>query len=164
MILFRHQDLYTPMSYLVVKNALPWFNQLFNIDKKCFSKSDRIALIEEKDCSRNSHTFILAVSQDTENQLVGYICISSMKLDHCARILKFAVLPLYQGRGIGYKLLIETIKVVKSTRISHIRLHAATFRHTAIHLYKKLGFVVISHIKDYYDMEKDAYHMELALQ
>lgn len=152
------------MLYLTVKNALPWFNQLSNIDKKCFSKSDRVALIEEKDCSRNSYTFILAISQDTENQLVGYICISNIKLDHCSRILKFAVLPIYQGHGIGYNLLIETIKIVKLARISHIRLHVASFRHTAMYLYKKLGFVVISHIKDYYDIGKDAYHMELALQ
>lgn len=147
-------------SLVVSKNVKTYFSQLEHIDKHCFAKSDHVATIELIDCNRPAYTYVLAISMTKPGAVIGYLCLSNIRLEKCARILKFAVLPEYRGQGAGRGLLGRAIEIAQAARIQCLRLHVATFRVPAIHLYKEAGFEIKETLKDYYAPNKDAYCME----
>jgi hypothetical protein len=79
-------------SIVVVKNVTKHFSELEHIDKRCFAKSDNVATIELGDCNRPAYTFVLAMRNNgAKDMVIGYLCLSNIKLEQCARILKVRI-------------------------------------------------------------------------
>lgn len=81
------------------------------------------------------------------NQVVGF-CILQPVLDE-ANLLLMAIDPSQQGKGLGYKLLDESIQQLKNNPIQ-IFLEVRESNTAAIDLYEKIGFHQIDLRKNYY--------------
>ena len=97
------------------------------------------------------------------NEVVGTCAL--LKMDHERfdyELAKMGVSPKTQGMGIGYQLGKKIIDKAKEMGARTIFLESNTILEPAIHLYKKLGFREIPHIKTPY--ERCNIQMELKLQ
>lgn len=65
-----------------------------------------------------------------------------------ARILSLAVLPEFQGSGIGRKLVIKGLKYLSSMNVTEIRLEVRPENVAAVNLYASLGFNIVSNTWD----------------
>ena len=73
--------------------------------------------------------------------------------------MTIAVLPEFQGRGIGEKILSESIKRAKNHGAKYMTLEVRVDNLPALQLYKKFGFQIIGRIKKYYMGGEDAFTM-----
>jgi ribosomal-protein-alanine N-acetyltransferase len=74
-------------------------------------------------------------------------------------IISIAVLEKYRNKGIGFSLMKETLERMKKAGAKEAYLEVRVTNYPAIHLYKKLNFVVINRIISYYSDGEDAYVM-----
>ena len=82
-----------------------------------------------------------------KNQVVGF-CILQPVLDE-ANLLLMAIHPQYQGQGLGYTLLDESIQLLKNNPVQ-IFLEVRESNLGAIKLYEKTGFHQIDLRRNYY--------------
>ena len=93
-----------------------------------------------------------------ENREVGFI-LARQVID-TAEILSFAVLPDFQGKGIGRQLLNQLMDTIEVP----LFLEVSVDNKSAIYLYESAGFKIMTTRKNYYNMpghmgSKDAYLM-----
>ena len=77
---------------------------------------------------------------EVDNSVVGYI---NSRVDHASRIgsiTNIAVLPAYQKRGIGKKLVDAAIEHLKSQGMEYVRIEALEQNAVGRHFYPRLGF------------------------
>jgi [ribosomal protein S18]-alanine N-acetyltransferase len=86
-------------------------------------------------------------------QVVGYIGIRL--LDQNAEMMNFVVDPIYQGQGIGEKLLNEVMMALKEKKVEMLSLEVRRHNQKAIRFYEKHQFQV-SHIRKNYYQNEDA--------
>lgn len=79
-----------------------------------------------------------------------------------------AIVKKYWGIGIGYKLMETAIKWAINNQVTRIFLHVDATNNRAIHLYKKIGFIVEGTLKNNKKMTdgsyRDGYSMALHLK
>ena len=73
-----------------------------------------------------------------------------MKTIDEAELLRFFVIPSYQGQGIGYHLLTHILKTIKQSGIIQMFLEVRISNEKAIQLYQRCGFVICGTRKNYY--------------
>ena len=67
-----------------------------------------------------------------------------------SEIITMAVRPQFQGKGIGYSIILEAIELLKETGCEKMFLEVASNNIQAIRLYSKLGFNKCGLRKQYY--------------
>ena len=72
-----------------------------------------------------------------------------------AEILSIAVDPKGRGRGLGETLMREAILRLRADRIDKLLLEVDAANDSAVHLYKKLGFVTVGNRPGYYRQETE---------
>lgn len=97
---------------------------------------------ESQPLEDNTTMLMIVVNEET----VGKIRVSREEAQ--AWIYGFAILPEYQGKGIGRKVLRQVIKEQSSAGYS-VHLEVETKNHHALGLYESVGFKAI-HVQDYY--------------
>lgn len=73
--------------------------------------------------------------------------------------MTLAVLPEFQGRGIGKKLLLETIRRAEKRGAKSMILEVRVSNVPALHIYQKFGFKIVGRMKRYYMSGEDALTM-----
>ena len=102
------------------------------------------------------------VCKDENGKLAGY-CLSWLIHDEI-HILKVAVDSRYRKRGIGRKLIHDTLEYFREKGADHAVLEVRTDNTSAISLYDKLGFEPVRIRKNYYkETGDDALVMQLKL-
>ena len=108
------------------------------------------------------------IKNDRSN-LIGYctyyihIKIKNFSIQKIATIYSFAVDARYIGKGIGTSLLKESIYELKKNKIHIIRLYVKVDNQSAIHLYKKFGFIEMEICENICGPGDKCYRMELLL-
>ncbi|MCS7108753.1 MAG: ribosomal protein S18-alanine N-acetyltransferase [Sulfolobales archaeon] len=109
---------------------------------------------------------------EVDNKVVGYVMCrvesgigflrrGLIKLGH---VVSIAVLPEYRRKGIGRRIMEESIKRLKEYyNVSEIYLEVRVSNVPAINLYEKLGFRKVKTIKYYYLDGEDAFVMAKTL-
>lgn len=99
---------------------------------------------------------------DYKGLVVGYIvsCREGSQL----HVHSVAVVEELRGRGIGRKLLEETIRVARENGLKAVYLEVKTTNTPALRLYEKLGFKRIGVKEKYYNDGSDAYLYALSLE
>ncbi|ESK40667.1 ribosomal-protein-alanine acetyltransferase [Acinetobacter nectaris CIP 110549] len=115
--------------------------QVYEIEKRV--QSHPWSLKQFTEAQKNYHTTVYI-----ENHEVCGFCILQPVLDE-ANLLLMAVHPKYQGKGIGFKLLEESLDLLKNDPIQ-IFLEVRESNLAAIKLYEKAGFHQIDLRKNYY--------------
>ena len=125
---------------------------IMEVEKQCFTLPwSREAFYNELHQNRFAHYLIL----EEDNKVIGY-CGAWLVVDE-AHITNIAVLPAYQGRGLGKVLLSSMIKECMLQAIKRMTLEVRESNLVAQSLYKKLGFVEGAIRKNYYsDNQEDA--------
>ena len=125
---------------------------IMEVEKQCFTLPwSREAFYNELHQNRFAHYLIL----EEDDNVIGY-CGAWLVVDE-AHITNIAVLPAYQGRGLGKVLLSSMIEECKLRAIERMTLEVRESNLVAQSLYKKLGFVEGAIRKNYYsDNQEDA--------
>lgn len=84
-----------------------------------------------------------------EEKVIGY-SIGIMRFENLGHIISIAIDKAYRGRGLGKKLLKETIEGLMETGAKKIRIEVRESNDVAINLYKKFGFMEKERIRGYY--------------
>lgn len=93
---------------------------------------------------------------DYKGVLVGYV-VSCLESSDELHVHSIAVVDWFRGRGVGRKLMEETIRVARARGIKRVRLEVKTENTAAITLYEKLGFERKNVLRNYYADGSDAY-------
>ncbi|MEM3539255.1 MAG: ribosomal protein S18-alanine N-acetyltransferase [Nitrososphaerales archaeon] len=124
-------------------------NKVLQIEKLCFKypydySTFLYFLINDKD------GFYVA---EENNQILGYV-ISSVR-ENKGTLVSIAVLPEYRRKGIGSKLMEESLNYL-SKKVDHVELQVRVSNFEAINFYKKFGFKETGFIPNYYIDGEDA--------
>ena len=125
---------------------------IMEVEKQCFTLPwSREAFYNELHQNRFAHYLIL----EEDDNVIGY-CGAWLVVDE-AHITNIAVLPAYQGRGLGKVLLTSMMEECKLRAIERMTLEVRESNLVAQSLYRKLGFVEGAIRKNYYsDNQEDA--------
>jgi ribosomal-protein-alanine N-acetyltransferase len=99
-----------------------------------------------------------------EGTVIGFAVL--MFVDTECQILNLAIMPDYQHRGHGKFLLADLIRSARLEGGKELLLEVRCSNAAAIALYKKMGFRIVGHRKDYYltrEGREDAHLMLLNL-
>lgn len=96
--------------------------------------------------------FLVAVDAATA-RVVGFLIACCCEVAQRGIILRIAVHPEYQGRGIATQLIESAFKELKKKGLKEVELDVDILKAGAQHLYEKLGFRVVEVIST--DLEGD---------
>ena len=114
-------------------------------------------------------TFVVA---ENNNKIIGYIMcrieygfsvLKKMSLARKGHVVSFAVLEEYRGKGIGKKLVEQSIEGMKIRKCNESYLEVRTDNIPAIKLYESLGFDRIATLNTYYKDSRNAFLMSAKL-
>jgi len=86
--------------------------------------------------------FLLAVDAATAD-IVGFLVACCCEISRRGIILRLAVHPDYQGRGIATQLIQSSFGELKKKELDEVELDVDIFRGGAVSLYEKVGFKVV---------------------
>lgn len=86
--------------------------------------------------------FLVAVDAATAS-IVGFVVACCCQISRRGLILRVAVHPDYQGRGIATQLLNESFRELKKKNLEEVELDVDILKAGAMHLYEKVGFQLV---------------------
>ncbi len=123
--------------------------QIAALEKLCFSDSWSAAAFEYE-LKNPLSLWLVCVDADC---VLGYIGSQTVLPE--ADIMNAAVLPEYRKRGIGEKLILSLISVLKDNGVTQISLEVRVSNLPAISLYKKFDFIQVGRRPAYYRHPKE---------
>lgn len=122
------------------------------IEKACFSKPWSLKSIESELGNKCAYFYTVKYN----DIIVGYGGMHII-IDECY-VDNIAVLPEYQHRGIGKRIVKYLIEVAKSRECKFISLEVRQSNINAISLYKSFNFTLVGKRKNFYSLPtEDAY-------
>ncbi len=143
------------------------FREMTLADIKTVAEIDEICFDED---GWDEDFFLEELRDEHSDYIVGEI---EGKIIACAGIkiyldeaegMTIAVLPEFQGRGIGKKILSEIIKIAKRRGAKSMIFEVRVSNVPALHIYQKFGFKIVGRIKRYYMSGEDALTMSANLE
>ena len=143
------------------------FREMTLADIKTVAEIDEICFDED---GWDEDFFLEELRDEHSDYIVGEI---EGKIIACAGIkiyldeaegMTIAVLPEFQGRGIGKKILYEIIKIAKRRGAKSMIFEVRVSNIPALHIYQKFGFKIVGRIKRYYMSGEDALTMSANLE
>ncbi len=102
--------------------------------------------------------FLVAVDP-VSNKIVGFLVACCCSVARRGIILRVAVHPDYQGRGIATLLLEESFRKLRKKDLDEVELDVDIVKGGARRLYEKLGFKVVSTFSPDYDEDESFFIM-----
>jgi len=106
--------------------------------------------------------FLVAVDADTA-ALVGFLIACCCKVARRGIVLRVAVHPDFQGRGIATCLLREAFQELKKKDLDEVELDVDVIKAGALRLYEKLGFRVVEVFSPDYEEDESFFIMRRKL-
>ncbi len=141
-------------SAIIEPASLRDLNTLRNIERVCFPK-DAWPLLDL--ISVLTFPGVVRLKAQCDKQMVGFIAADIRRTEGIAWIATIAVLPEYQGQGIGSALL-QACEVLIS--LNRIRLCVRPTNDVAIRLYERYGYARVGEWTKYYQDGESALVME----
>ncbi|MHC1567909.1 MAG: ribosomal protein S18-alanine N-acetyltransferase [Candidatus Syntropharchaeia archaeon] len=133
------------------------FRVVLEIEKRSFLDGDPLLYMELYELYPDG--FLVA---EVDGRIVGFI-IAILTMDGEGRIFSIAVDEGYRRKGIGTALLNSAFEILKEKGVDSVRLEVRVTNHPAQSLYRKLGFVDVGFIPNYYRNGEDAIVMRKKL-
>lgn len=130
------------------------------IENESYKTSPYPKELLEKLLSDNNESFLVA--EDKSNGIIGYSVSTSD--GQTAHLISIAVLPGHRNKGAGTRLMTALIRYLRRERIESLWLEVDRRNEDAIRLYKKLGFMKIMLLENYYSDGSDAIRMRMRLK
>lgn len=106
--------------------------------------------------------FLVAVD-GMSGDLVGYIIACCCLVSRRGLILRVAVHPDYQGRGVATSLMQEAFKALKKKDLTEVELDVDILKAGARRLYEKMGFKVMEVFSPDFEADESFYIMRKKL-
>ena len=152
------------MKITIRKSASSDLDFLEELEKKCFppfQQNNRRAIRY----SLSSPFQKVIIAETTENKITKPIASATLFLyPKTIRLFSIAVLPQFQGEGIGKQLLHHILKIAHSGKFERISLEVRKLDEKLIRFYKKAGFIVTEELPHYYAKKEDGLRMVLTLE
>lgn len=130
--------------------------QILEIERRCFDKQWRQGYF----CPAFLDSFFVY----EEDRILGFIIACTCEAGNKGTIMRVAVHPEAQGRGIATQLMAQALATLKAKNISAVELDVETTKPEVKRLYEKLGFSTVKVVNVDCDYEDDAFYvMELRL-
>jgi ribosomal-protein-alanine N-acetyltransferase len=144
------------MVMMIETASMKHLGRLYEIEKECFgeeafSRFQIATLLREY----NSISLIAVENKKIVGFIIGVIGVERNALD--GHVLTIDVLPQYQQRGVGSKLLqaVERIFMGRNVKKSHLEVREDNVR--ALRLYERNGYRTIWKLKNYYGRSDGLY-------
>ena len=105
----------------------------------------------------------LLVAESEDRKVIGYVLVLFHAGTSLARLYSIAVLPQYQGKGLGKTLMLAAEAAALENECVYMRLEVRQDNSDSISLYERLGYHSIGAYHDYYQDHMDAVRMEKRL-
>ncbi|MDN3651515.1 GNAT family N-acetyltransferase [Thalassotalea ponticola] len=112
-----------------------WITKYFELEK-----SDYVLAKDPERIIRSGGYILYAF----DNEKVVGVCALFKENEGVYQLARMAVCPKYQGQGIGEALMKAALELLKDINATSVRLVSNTRLKSAINLYKKFGFNVVS--------------------
>ncbi|MDH5815953.1 MAG: ribosomal protein S18-alanine N-acetyltransferase [Candidatus Nezhaarchaeota archaeon] len=140
---------------IIIRRALPSdFPQIVDVELSSFERPYPPRLLSLL-LHLHRDTFYVALAN---KEVVGYV-VGAKRSDKCGHVISIAVRSEWRRRGIGSKLMITLLNTFKKKGLKRAFLEVAVSNEGAIVFYKRLGFEVVSLLRNYYPWGEDAYLM-----
>jgi len=135
--------------------------RIIELERKCFNEYVAYNPKQLKYLITTANSSCLA--ETIQETIRGFVIVLYKKGTKVAGIETLNVDPVFQGKGIGKKLLKAAEKIIHSNEIKKIRLEVSVGNDSAVKLYEKSGFRKVKILKNYYHYKQygsyDAYRM-----
>lgn len=146
----------------MIRNAsLTDLSALVAIENTCFD-SDRLSRRNFRYMLTKAKAALL-VEDDPEHGVIAYVLVLFHAGTSLSRLYSIAVLPGYQGRGLGKQLMLAAEQTALENECVNMRLEVRQDNADSISLYQRLGYHPIGAYRDYYQDHMDALRMEKRL-
>lgn len=151
------------MKIIIRKSTSSDLDFLEELEKKCFPKIQQSTrrVIRYSISSPFQHVFIAEISENNKNKSVGSITL--FLYPKTLRLFSIAVLPGYQGSGIGKQILDYTIEFGRMRKSERISLEVLKSDKRLIQYYENAGFKITEELPEYYSKNEDGLKMILQL-
>lgn len=137
----------------VIRAAHPSdMEQVLEVESKCFPKQWN----ESQFCPALQDLFLVYEEGD---RILGFIVACSCEVARRAVILRVAVDPQAQGRGIASRLLAQALAKLREKNIATVELDVEIPKTNAKRLYEKFGFKTMKVVNVDADYENDAFYL-----
>ena len=136
--------------------------QVDKTERKKFPRSEAMAF--EKELQKTNFELIVIVDdvlRPAQPVLIGYVAFTRMK--GTALLHKVCILDKYRRQGIASKTLQMQLQKLSAQGCRTVQLWVDMLREPAKHLYRKLGFVEVQVVNDYYAPGRSGVKMEFQL-
>ena len=144
------------MQVTIENASIQHLDTLWEIEKKCFEAEaftkEQIAQLLK---SYSSIGLVARLNSEIVGFIIGAIYREGRALS--GHILTIDVLPEHRRKGIGLKLLQEMEKIFKEKNIKTCCLEVREDNIAALALYRKLGYVEVGKLKNYYRSANGVY-------
>lgn len=137
----------------VVKIRKDLLGEIYKIELESFSEPYPFHLFTAM-ASEMPETFLVAISR---SKVVGYV-LTSLSGDS-ARILSIAVRSDSRREGIGSKLMVGILDLLRRKGIRRVELEVRVSNHVARMFYEVFGFREVTLVRAYYEDGEDAVKM-----
>lgn len=121
----------------ILEISLEWLNKydvLEEVDIEMLKYPERIL-------GKNGHIFL---AQEEDGEISGMVMLENH--GESCEVLKFGVREIYQGRGIGRKLLSAAIHAARAEEKKKLTLCSNHQLSSALHLYQEMGFCYVENM------------------
>lgn len=133
--------------------------ELVTIDQQCFNKYDSYdKKMFENILKENPNSFFILLVDKT---VAGYFIIYRFRKG--GYIESIAILPSFQGMGLGNYMMEYIITHFNQLKYKHITLEVRPTNWKAVRMYEKYGFKAVKTLKNYYKDGADAILMKKLL-
>jgi len=137
----------------VVKTRKDLLGEIYKIELESFSEPYPFHLFTAM-ANEMPETFLVAISR---SKVVGYV-LTSLSGDS-ARILSIAVRSDCRREGIGSKLMVGILDLLRRKGIRRVELEVRVSNHVARMFYEVFGFQEVTLVRSYYEDGEDAVKM-----
>jgi len=135
--------------------------RIIELERKCFNENIAYNPRQIKYLITMANSNCL--TETVQDILRGFIIVLYKKGSVVAGIETLNVDPIFQGKGIGKKLLMAAEEDMRPNGVKKIRLEVSVSNLSAVNLYEKSGFRKIKMLKNYYHYKQygsnNAYRM-----
>lgn len=147
------------MNVTIRKSTIDDLKSLEIIEQRCFPEFKRSTrkMLRLSLSSSSQEVWIAETGSGKKKKAAG--CMILHLHPRTLRVFSIGVLPEFQRAGIGAKLITQACNLAMARACEKVSLEARALDIRLVEWYKKAGFVVTDHLKDYYKDGEDAVKM-----
>jgi len=126
--------------------------QIMAVERLCFPKQWN----ESQFCPALRDLFLV---YEEDGRILGFIVACACEVARRAVIMRIAVHPEAQGRGIASHLLEQALAILRDKKIATVELDVEIPKTNAKRLYEKFGFKTLKVVNVDADYENDAFYL-----